>query len=42
MMDLCISCETELASFERNRTECFDCRDKACESYSDEDTDYSE
>ncbi len=36
-MDVCISCGQELAIMERNRAECWECRDKATESYSDDD-----
>ncbi|WP_264757812.1 hypothetical protein [Neobacillus dielmonensis] len=36
-MDVCINCGQELAIMERNRTECWECRDKATESYSDDD-----
>ncbi|WCN39336.1 hypothetical protein [Aneurinibacillus uraniidurans] len=34
--DECISCGKELASWERNRAECLDCREIACETYSDD------
>ncbi|MED0678266.1 hypothetical protein P4T20_02935 [Aneurinibacillus thermoaerophilus] len=35
-MDVCISCGRELASWEKNRVECLDCREIACETYSDD------
>ncbi|GED16108.1 hypothetical protein [Aneurinibacillus migulanus] len=34
--DVCISCGRGLASWERNRAECLDCREIACETYSDD------
>lgn len=37
-MDVCISCGNELSKMERNRCECWDCRDKSNESY-EEDSD---
>ncbi len=37
-MDFCISCGTELSIMERNRAECWECRDtKTTEAYSEED-----
>ncbi|WP_462412976.1 hypothetical protein [Neobacillus sp. Marseille-QA0830] len=36
-MEVCISCGQELAIMERNRAECWECRDKAIESYSDDE-----
>jgi hypothetical protein len=36
-MDNCIYCGDELSKMERNRSECWDCRDKTIESY-EEDT----
>lgn len=35
-MDHCITCGSELSKAERNRCECWDCRDKANESYDEE------
>lgn len=35
-MDTCISCGNELAIMERNRSECWDCRDKVTETYEEE------
>lgn len=36
-MDNCIYCGNELSKMERNRSECWDCKDKTIESY-EEDT----
>jgi predicted RNA-binding Zn-ribbon protein involved in translation (DUF1610 family) len=35
-VEVCISCGRELASWEKNRAECLDCREIACETYSDD------
>jgi|GEM_PF-3443916 len=35
-IDKCISCEKELAPWERNRAECLDCREKSFETYGDD------
>ncbi|WP_283778963.1 hypothetical protein [Peribacillus frigoritolerans] len=35
-MDVCISCGNELVIMERNRSECWECRDKTTESYEEE------
>jgi hypothetical protein len=38
-MDFCISCGTELSIMERNRAECWECRDtKTTEAYSEDDS----
>lgn len=34
--DLCISCGNELYIMERNRCECWECRDRITESYEEE------
>lgn len=34
--DLCISCGNELSIMERNRCECWECRDRIIESYDEE------
>ena len=36
-MDRCISCGEELSIMERNRSECWACRDITTEAYSEED-----
>ncbi len=36
-MDFCISCGMELAIMERNRVECWECRDATTESYSEDE-----
>jgi DNA-directed RNA polymerase subunit RPC12/RpoP len=36
-MDKCIRCGEELAIMERNRAECWDCRDKTIEAYTESD-----
>jgi len=36
-VDVCISCGKELAIMERNRTECWECRYRSTESYSEEE-----
>jgi len=38
-MDVCITCGQELAIMERNRAECWECRDRANESYSEDGED---
>lgn len=35
-MDICISCGMELAIMERNRTECWECRETTTEAYAEE------
>ncbi len=35
-VDICIGCNTELAPWERNRSECLDCRERALEAYGDD------
>lgn len=35
-MDCCVHCNQELSKFERNRSECWDCREKISETYSDD------
>lgn len=34
--ETCIGCQLELAPWERNRSECLDCREKAIETYGDD------
>lgn len=34
-MDICISCGEELSVMERNRTLCWECRDKTTEAYTE-------
>lgn len=34
-MENCITCGEELAIMERNRTECWECRDTSTEAYSE-------
>jgi uncharacterized membrane protein len=36
-MDCCISCGIELAIMERNRVECWECREATTESYSEDE-----
>ena len=36
-MDVCISCGKELSILERNRTECWDCRETTTEGYAEEE-----
>jgi hypothetical protein len=35
-MEVCISCGKELAIMERNRCECWDCREKTNETYGED------
>lgn len=35
-MDRCISCGNELCKMERNRVECWECRERTCEAYEEE------
>jgi predicted RNA-binding Zn-ribbon protein involved in translation (DUF1610 family) len=34
-MEICISCGEELAIMERNRTECWECRETTIEAYAE-------
>ena len=36
-MDICISCGMELSIMERNRAECWECRDTTTEAYTEEE-----
>lgn len=36
MNERCIGCQLELAPWERNRSECLDCRERAIETYGDD------
>jgi hypothetical protein len=36
-MDVCISCGEELCIMERNRCECWDCRDTTTEAYTEDE-----
>ncbi|TWD92431.1 hypothetical protein FB550_11862 [Neobacillus bataviensis] len=36
-MDICIKCGEELAIMERNRVECWECRDSTIEAYAESD-----
>jgi len=36
-MDKCISCGEELSILEKNRSECWSCRDTTTESYGEEE-----
>ncbi|MDQ1004592.1 hypothetical protein QFZ28_005132 [Neobacillus niacini] len=36
-MDICISCGNELSLPERNRSECWDCRDTTTEAYTEDE-----
>lgn len=35
-MDRCVHCQEELALMERTRSECWSCKDKVSETYSDD------
>jgi hypothetical protein len=35
LMDICISCGEELSIMERNRAECWECRDTTTEAYAE-------
>lgn len=37
LMDYCISCGMELSIMERNRAECWECRDTTTEAYTEEE-----
>jgi hypothetical protein len=37
VMDVCISCGTELSIMERNRAECWECRDTTTEAYTEDE-----
>ncbi|WP_167578025.1 hypothetical protein [Ammoniphilus sp. YIM 78166] len=37
VLDSCIGCNVELAPWERNRSECLDCRERVLETYGDDD-----
>jgi hypothetical protein len=37
LMDICISCGNELSLPERNRSECWDCRDTTTEAYTEDE-----
>jgi hypothetical protein len=36
-MDVCIACGNELSIMERNRSECWECRDMTAEAYAEEE-----
>ncbi|MED3625420.1 hypothetical protein [Neobacillus thermocopriae] len=36
-IDICISCGMELSIMERNRAECWDCRDSTTEAYAEDE-----
>ena len=36
LIDVCITCGDELSKMERNRCECWDCIDKATETYGED------
>lgn len=36
LMDVCIICGDELSKMERNRSECWECIDKATETYGED------
>lgn len=36
LMDVCITCGDELSKMERNRCECWECIDKAIETYGED------
>lgn len=36
-MDTCISCGKELSTMERNRSECWECRDTTTEAYEEDE-----
>ena len=36
-IDVCVHCGHELAIMERTRSECWDCRDKTSDTYTDDE-----